>query len=529
MVAMTIIKLGAFFTGLALCLAGTLPASAQDEMKFKVVGENPGGKGGYRGEVTVSKLSDSTANIEWVTGSDKEVTKGISIRTGTGIGAAYGGESLFAMAVYELKGKTISAVWTTAANPAVSGKYELKGTNYKGACTFADGTPGKVTFTPGEGGMYKVVWDLASGHFEGVGVRNGDILVAASGVPSGYFGVAAYLPKGEDIVGVWGTTQTPTAGKEVWTLGGDEAPQKADSPNSAALVFSGDTYELRENKSAPGQPVSELREYLQKGETWEGYRKMVALRMMSLKDADADKVAKNHLEAVKAENPDSFVKEVKMGADSSTFLFILVKGDDVEMNLWNYRKTLSGVAGAQFVFRNKVPFETKEKFKAEQDSHFVTWVEELEELGKKAEAMLKATAGAAVATEAPPTSDAEIAKAISKDMEKCGEIAMKFVNLLAEEKVSDAADLMSDRAFQGEGAKDEFMKKLAKTNAAYGKLIKFTADKEASDFELKDGLLTFSLFGDVEYENVSVREAFVFIRSKEAKIEFVGFSRKIVK
>lgn len=526
------LKLRVLLAGLVLCMAGTMSsASGQDEMKFNVKGENPGGKGGYLGEVLVKKLSEFTAAVQWTTGPKKDVTEGIAIRTGVAIGAAYGGDDLYALAVYELQGKTIKAVWTTAANPAVSGNYVLKGANYKGACTFSDGTPGTVTFTPGEGGMYKVTWDLASGHYEGVGVRTGDVLVAASGKPKGSFGVAAYQPKGDDIAGVWGTTGTPTAGKETWSLG-EEADAGKPAPGKAGqtVSFGGDTYELKENKSAPGQATSELREYLQKGEDWDGYRKMVALRFMNLK-ADAATVARNHLAQVQKDHADSFVKEVNIEADSSTIMFILVNGADVELNLWNYRKTEAGVASAQFVFRNKPPFETQRKFKTEQDNNYVTWVADLEELGGESVALMKATAQGTGATASagskPEMSDEELARAIKVDMDKCVAVAKKFVGAISAGSVADAAALMSGSAFKNAAEKAEFSKKLEKSTKAFGELKDFAADKEATDFGMKDGVMTFTLFGDGEYENAKVRETFTFIRNGKGEVEFVGYNRKI--
>ncbi|WP_075089997.1 hypothetical protein [Verrucomicrobium spinosum] len=283
-------KLRRVLIGLALCLAGiTSPAIAQEVLKFQVAGQNPGGESGYSGTVELTKAGTSSGTIRWVTGTNKEVTDGIVIRTDKAIGAAYGGEALYAMAVYELKGKSIHATWITSAKPGEAGNYTLTGSDFKGTCNFTDGTAGNVTFTQGKGGLYKVVWDLQAGRYEGIGVRHGDVLVAASGDVKKYFGVAAYAPKGDDIAGVWGTTQMTSPGKETWSLPGDGAEPMAKAPASdgRSVVFGGQTYQLMENKSAPGQATSELREYLQPGEDWASYRKLVGLRMQNVKGADA--------------------------------------------------------------------------------------------------------------------------------------------------------------------------------------------------------------------------------------------------
>ncbi|MEZ0387965.1 MAG: hypothetical protein ACAI34_12900 [Verrucomicrobium sp.] len=535
-------KLRSFTLGLAFCLAGIISALAADEeMKFDVKGENPGGQAGYTGEVTVTKLGKSTGKIRWVTGTNKEVTEGVAIRTDSAIGAGYGGESLYALAVYELKGKTIQAVWTTAAKPAESDTYTLKGGDFKGACTFADGTPGTVTFTPGKGGMYKVTWDLQVGHYEGIGVRMGDVLVAASGNTKGLFGVAAYQPKGDDVNGIWGTTQTTTPGKEVWSLAGDAgAPKSGPSTGGVAasdgktVNFGGDVYELKENKSAPGQSTSELREYLQAGEDWNGYRKLVGLRMQNVKGADAATLAKATLEQVQKQHPNSFVKEVKMEAASATMFFILVKDNDVEFNLWNYRKTASGVASAQFVLRNKPPFETQKKFKAEQDKNYDEWLAEIEALGGEAERLLAATAGIGVSQAATPVpapapkaamSDADLAKAIAGDLEKCGTLAQKFITLLEAGKVTEAVALMSDYTFTNATLRADFVKKLEKSNQVFGKVKKYTPDRKRNDFGVKEGIMTFTLQADAQYENALVRETFSFARNEQGGIEFTGYNR----
>jgi hypothetical protein len=532
-------KLPSIVVGLALCMAGVVPNSAAQEiMKFSVKGENPGGRGGYQGEVTLSKLSKSTAKIRWVTGTNQEVTNGFAIRTDSAIGAGYGGEALLSLVVYELKGETIEAVWATAAKPEAPGTYVLKGNAFKGTCSFADGSPGSVTFVPGTGGMYKVTWELTAGRFEGIGVRTGNILVAASGAPRGLFGVAAYVPKGKDIAGVWATTQTPSPGKELWSLppgAGPAAAAAAPGPAAMAgqdgqsLVFGGDTYLLKENKSAPGQTTSELREYLQEGETWEGYRKMVGLHMQNVKGADAARLARATLEMVQKQHPNSYVKEIDVEPDSATVLFIVVKDNDVEFNLWNFRKATTGVACAQFVLRNKPPFDSRKKFKAEQDDHIEQWTREIETLGGEAERLLAATAkvpGSAASAPDPAMDQAALAKVINADIEKCVAKAEQYLALAKAGKIGEAVNLMTDAAFENI-TRAELVSGLESENKTLGKFKSFTPDKEATDFGVKNGIMTYLLHGDTQYENGSTREVFRFYRNKQGEIEFTGYNRSI--
>ncbi|HSI65163.1 MAG TPA: hypothetical protein VLE43_18695, partial [Candidatus Saccharimonadia bacterium] len=353
-------------------------AVAQDVLKFQVEGGNPGGRGSYKGEVELTKQSAATAKVRWTTGPKKEVVDGIAIKTDNAIGTAYGGKALYALALYTLKGKTIEAVWTTAAAPKESGTYTLKGSDFQGKLGFADGTAGTVTFTPTGENVYKVTWDLTSGRFEGVGVRKGDVLVAASGEPGGAFGVATYVPKGDLIDGAWAMNGAKAAGIEVWTMEGAAGATTAKAPvgDGSTVSFGGDTYSLKDKKSAPGQPTAELREYLREGETFEDYRKMIGLRTHVTK-ADAATMAKAVLAQVQKDHPSSYVKELVMKPDAATIFFILVVGNDAELNLWHYHQVEGGLASAQFVLRNKPPYDTQKKFKAEQDKNFDQWVEEI--------------------------------------------------------------------------------------------------------------------------------------------------------
>jgi hypothetical protein len=508
-------------------------AIAQDVLKFQVEGRNPGGRGSYKGEVELTKQSAATAKVRWTTGPSKEVVEGIAIKTDNAIGTAYGGKALYALALYTLKGKTVEAVWTTAAAPKESGTYTLKGSDFQGKLGFADGTAGNVTFTPTGENVYKVVWDLTSGRYEGVGVRKGDVLVAASGEPGGLFGVAAYLPKGDLIDGAWAMNGAKAAGTEVWSMEGAtaaKAPLTAPDGDGTTVSFGGDTYTLRDKKSAPGQPTAELREYLREGETFEDYRKMIGLRTHVTK-ADAATMAKAVLAQVQKEHPSSYVKELVMKPEAATIFFILVVGNDAELNLWHYHQVKGGLASAQFVLRNKPPYETQKKFKAEQDKNFDQWVEDIVTLAGQAEDLVAASARASVAPPPPSAPKApseeispELVKAIKGDMDKCGKVAQEFMGYLKDGETTKAVALMDDSAFAGT-TRDAFLAQLNKSNGVFGKLKSFKADRKTTTFEMKDGAVNFFLHADSEYANGAVHEVLRFIRNKEGNIEFVGYNR----
>jgi len=518
----------------ALVIVQSAFSAEGDELKFKVQGTNPGGKGGYTGEVTVSKTSNKqSARLRWVTGSNKAVTEGIGIRTQEGIiGAAYGGKSFYALAVYQIDGNRIHADWALANKPEEVGSYELKSPDFVGTCKFADGTPGSVTFTEGKNGVYSITWDLPSGQYQGVGLRIGDALVAASGDLGGGFGVVALKSKGDEISGVWTTTGGGGVGNETWTMAEDrKMPQKGGAiGNGKTVEFGGETYVLKDSKSAPGQPTSELREYLRSGEDWEGYRKMIAFRMQH-GDASASEFAEGILAQTKKEYPEAYTKVLESGKSSATIFFIIVKGDDVEMDVWNIRRTKDGLPSAQFVMRNKPPYDTKQKFKAEQDKNYDDWVEQIKKLGGQAESYIEASAGSATSPSQNSAAakgkeiDPELVKAIQGDMQKCVGIAQKFMGLIQEGKSTQAAKLMGDSAFK-KVSREEFVAGLEKSGKILGALKNYTPDKSATDFGVKNSVMTFTLQADAEYENGKVREILTFIRNPSGEVEFVDYVRK---
>jgi hypothetical protein len=521
-----LISLGFFLATAAFLHAG------EDTKSFQVRGSNPDGKTGYTGTVEVRKNGE-TMDVRWVTGKDNAETIGFGIKGEDTLGAGYGGASLYSIAVYELKGKRIHATWALTSKPGTVGKYDLKGSaNFEGSYKFSDGAPGTVTMTPAGDGSYKMKWDLATGHYEGIGVKFGNALVAVAGEPGARLGVAAYRPSGNDIEGVWTNVGLGGVGKELWSLPGEEKTAQSSGPGASkdgkTISFAGEEYSIKSNTSNPGQPTSEQREYLRQGEEWEGYRKMVALRMMSKSlKGDAADIAKGILAETKKGFPDSFTKEVLLEPDHAVVLFIVISGKDAELNLWDIRRTGNGFPSVQFVLRNKAPYDTIEKFKAEQDKNYDTWLKEAAALNGHAEEILATTA----AGNAPPTAPTagngatpELAEAIGADLKKCGAVGEKFIGLIKEGDTKGAVALMSDKAFT-KYTREEFASGLAKVNKLLGPLQDFTPDKDATDFGVVDGVMTFTLKGNAKYANGAAKETLRFIRTK-GEIEFVSYSRE---
>ena len=83
---------------------------------------------------------------------------------------------------------------------------------------------------------------------------------------------------------------------------------------------------------------------------------------------------------------------------------------------------------------------------------------------------------------------------------------------------------MDDSAFAGT-TRDAILAQLHKSNSVFGELKGFKADRKATTFEMKDGVVNFFLHANSEYANGNVREVLRFIRNQEGKIEFVGYNR----
>jgi hypothetical protein len=126
----------------------------------------------------------------------------------------------------------------------------------------------------------------------------------------------------------------------------------------------------------------------------------VALRMQNVK-TNAVGLAQATLAQVRKAHPDSYVKELEMEDDTATIFFIIVTGGDAEMSFFRYQKFGSGIASAQFVMRNKAPYETQKKFKAEQDKQWDKWLEDLKAVADNAATMMAATAGKGLPESAP--------------------------------------------------------------------------------------------------------------------------------
>ena len=504
-------------SALVLALAGACTLShGEEQIKFNVEGENPQGQGKYSGHVVLTEVTDHTATVRWTIGKAKEITDGIALKTNSIIGTAYSGKPMSVFSIFEIRKDGIYALWTKPTDLKKTGSFKLTGSDFAGSATI-EGAPGTVTFTAEEPQVYKVVWDLPNGRHEGMGVRHGNVLVAASGDVAGGIGVGALVPGDGKFQGYWATTKSKKPGSEIWSGGHPLVGRE--------ILFGGEKYLLKENQSAPGKGTSELREYLREGETWESYRKMVAFRMQHV-DGDAQKLAKASLDEIKKSHPNAFCKEVDSDPEGSTVIFVLTKDDDVEFNLWRYKGFPNGIASVQFILRNKPPYEDHEAFKAEQDNNLNQWLDDAKALAESADLLLAESAGMPVAHNeaASPGADG-LSESVKADLDSCAATARKFIAHIQAQEAEKAVSLMSPAAFSSI-SREDFIRTIAQSDRAFGRMKSFKLDKQGTAFGLKDGVMTFVLEGDAEYERASVREVLRFVRDEKSGFQFVGYSRK---
>jgi hypothetical protein len=180
--------------------------------------------------------------------------------------------------------------------------------------------------------------------------------------------------------------------------------------------------------------------------------------------------------------------------------------------------------------RNRPPYDSQKKFKAEQDKQWDQWTADLKSLAGNAAALIAATAGKGVPESAPVAKKGgddispELVKAIKGDMDKCGAIAQEFVGHIQAGSTDKAVALMSDKGF-AKISREQFLQTIEKSNGVLGALKNYKPDKSATDFGVKEGVMTFTFQADAEYENGKVRETLTFIRNGQGGIEFIGYNR----
>jgi hypothetical protein len=187
---------------------------------------NPGGGGGsYGGTVRISRMG-AAYRIAWtLTGG--ESYEGVGIQMGDALAVGWGtGRGKHGVVAYSISGGTLAGKWTLsdmrgaigteelAGSPSLTGAYKIVKSTTPGG---GKGYAGAVTITP-NGDTYTVAWKLASGEsYNGVGVRQGDLLVVGWGISQDSVGVVHYWKQGAALQGVWAIPGGKSLGTETLT------------------------------------------------------------------------------------------------------------------------------------------------------------------------------------------------------------------------------------------------------------------------------------------------------------------------
>lgn len=186
---------------------------------------NPGGGGGYGGTVRISRMGEAY-RIAWtLTGGDSY--GGVGIQMGDALAVGWGtGSGKHGVVAYNINGGTLAGKWTLsdmrgaigteelAGSPSLTGAYKIVKSTTPGG---GKGYAGTVTITP-SGDTYTVAWKLASGEsYNGIGVRQGDLLVVGWGISQDSVGVVHYWKQGAALQGVWAIPGGKRLGTETLT------------------------------------------------------------------------------------------------------------------------------------------------------------------------------------------------------------------------------------------------------------------------------------------------------------------------
>jgi hypothetical protein len=199
---------------LALLLAVLGPAAADDFAgRYAAAGATPNGKA-YKGDVQIEQVG-ALHVVLWKL-QDGEAYKGIGIRQGDVLGAAYGvGDTKFGVVVYKIDGGRLTGVWadsrdlkselgkeTLEGSPDLTGSFKIVlGQNRDGLTNYT----GTIDIKR-NGNAFLFYWPTKPPAL-GVGVRIDDMLVVAYGSnPTKLPGVVAYKAGAADeLDGIWAT------------------------------------------------------------------------------------------------------------------------------------------------------------------------------------------------------------------------------------------------------------------------------------------------------------------------------------
>jgi hypothetical protein len=181
---------------------------------------NPDGRGGYEGKVNIARQGDSWS-IAWMIPNTAPY-RGIGIQLDTALAVGWGMGDDYGVAAYHIVGRRLEGVWTSAAEKGAIGSEVLEGSSklngtykiVKGVSPAGDRRySGTVSILP-RGEVYTVKWNLTQETYEGVGIRQGNLLVVGWGQAGKGAGVVAYRIAPRTLNGRWATPGDTRIGTE---------------------------------------------------------------------------------------------------------------------------------------------------------------------------------------------------------------------------------------------------------------------------------------------------------------------------
>ncbi len=187
---------------------------------YEIHGATADGKQ-YTGTAGIVKIGGEMYKGTWTTGGT--TTQGICFRDGDILSCGWSEKNdLGVMAYLVGDDNSLDGVWFEENHTKLGKEFLVGGNdNLLGTYTIKNGeTPEKVKYTGTvditiKNGVYKLKWTQGKHKFNGLGLRNGDVLTAAFN-DTGKFGVLQYRVKkgGKFLTGQWATESSTGPGIE---------------------------------------------------------------------------------------------------------------------------------------------------------------------------------------------------------------------------------------------------------------------------------------------------------------------------
>lgn len=191
---------------------------------FKIAGAGPDGKQ-YTGTAGISKIGGEMYKGTWTIGTS--TSSGICFRDEDILSCGWSFKHDLGVVAYLVKDdNSLDGVWFEEQHSVLGKEFLVGGNNnLLGVYAIKTGeTPEKKKYTGTvdislKSGVYNLKWKTGGSTFDGLGIRNGDVLTAGFN-NTGDFGVLQYRIKkgGKMLTGQWAQTKQSTPGLGIETL-----------------------------------------------------------------------------------------------------------------------------------------------------------------------------------------------------------------------------------------------------------------------------------------------------------------------